>query len=147
MDQPKILDRAGENQLVNQQDNRLSCVFERSPFHFGEFVEPDFQVLEKLLFKLGFFSRVFSAAQCVEDAAGFLASRQEFNKGQLGERFVLKEKVASAEEPGGSEIGKDKVFVFAEVFLYLCRVLIRVGVVAPKRIGTVTLKKRFQFQR
>ena len=145
--QAVILNRAGEDELVDEQDDGFGGFFGRRPFDLVELVEPDFEVFEELMFQFRFFGRVLHAAQSVEDAAGFAASGKKIGERQIGKRFVLKEKIARAEKPRRAEVGQNQVFVVAQIFLDLCNVVVWICVAAPKCIRAVALKERLEFQR
>ena len=119
----EILDGAGEDELVDEQDDGFGGEFRRRPFDLVEFVEPDFEVVKELLFQFRLFRRVLQAAHGVEDAAGFAASREKIGERHFGERLVLEEKIARAEKPCGAEIGQDQIFVVAEIFFDLADVV------------------------
>ena len=144
--QPEILDRAGKDELVDEQDDGFGGLFRRRPFDLVEFVEPDFQVFKKLLLQFRFFRRVLEAAHGVEHAAGFAATAKKIGERQFGKRLVLKEKIAGAEKPGRAQVGENQIFVVAQIFFDLGDVVLWVGVVTPKGIRAVALKERFEFQ-
>ena len=77
MDEAEILDGAGEDQFVDEENDGLGGLFRRRPFNLVELGVPDFQIFEELLFEFGFFGGVFEPAESVEDAAGFAAARRE----------------------------------------------------------------------
>ena len=144
--QAVILNRAGKNKLVDEQNDGFGGLFGRRPLDLVELVEPDVQVFKKLVFQFGLFRRVLNAAQGVEDAAGLAAACEEIGKRQIGERFAVKEIIARVEKPGRAKVGQDQVFVVAQIFFNLGGVMLWVGVVAPQGIGAVALKERLEFQ-
>ena len=147
MHEPEILDGAGEDELVDEQDDGLGGQLGRRPFDLVELVEPVLQVLKELLFQFGLLGGVLEAAHGIQHAAGFAAAGEEIRERQFGKGLVLEEEVAGAEEPRGAEVGEDEVFVVAEVFLDLGDVVFGIGVVAPKRVRAVALEERFEFER
>ena len=147
VDQAEILDGAGKDELVDEENDGLGGLFVRRPFHLVELVEPDFEVFEELLLQFRLLRRVLDAAQGVEHAAGFAAAGEKIGERQLGKGFVLEEVIAGVEEPGRPKVGENEVFVIAEVFLDLRDVLLGVGVVAPQGVRAVALKQRFEFER
>lgn len=99
------------------------------------------------MFQFGLFRRVLQAAQSVEDAAGLPAAGEKFGEGQLGERFVVKEKVARIEKPNRAKVRQHQILMVAQVFFDLSGVVLGIGVAPPQGIGAVSLKKRLEFQR
>ena len=146
-DQAEILDGAGEDELVDEQDDGFGGEFGLHPFDLVEFVIPNLQVLEKLLLQFGAFRRVFHAAQSVEHAAGRAGAREEIGEGQCGERLFVEEEITRTIKPHGAEVGEDEVFVVAEIFFDLRDVVFGIGILAVNRIRAVTQEERFQFQR
>ena len=147
MYEPEVLDGAGENELVDEQDDGLGGLFLRGPLDLGELGEPDLQVLEELLGEFRLVRRVFETAQGVQHAARLAATSEEIGEGQLAKRLVVEEVVAGVEEPGCAQVGEDQVFVIAEVLLDLGDVLLGVGIAAPEGVGAVALEQGLEFER
>lgn len=127
----EILDGAGEDELVNEQDDGFILEFRRSPFDFFKFIEPFFEVVKELLLQFRFFGGVFKTAHGVENAAGIPAAREKIRERLFGERLLLQIEIARTEKPRGAEVGEDDVFIVAEVFSDLGDVVFWFRIIAP----------------
>ena len=142
-----ILDRAGKDELVDEENDGLGGLFARRPLNLVELVVPDLQVLEELLLQFRLLRRVLDAAQGVEHATGLTAAGEEVREGQFGKVLVLEEEIAGVEEPSGSQVGENQVFVVAQVLLDLRDMVFWVGIAAPEGVWAVALEERFEFER
>lgn len=147
MDEAVILDSAGKDELVDEENDGLGGLFGRRPFHLVELVEPGLQIFEELLFEFRLVGGVLDAAQSVEDAAGFTAAGEEVGEGQVGEGLVLEEVIPGVEEPGGPQVRENQVFVVTQILFDLSDVLFGVGVTAPEGVRAVPMEERFEFER
>jgi len=144
--QPEILDGAGKDELVDEENDGLGGKFGRGPFDLLEFMEPDFKVFEELLFEFWLVGGVFDAPQGIQHTAGFPAPVEEISERQLGKGFALKIEIPRAEKPGGAQIGERQVFVIAQILFDLGDVMLGVGIAAPDRVRAVPLEQRLEFK-
>src|SRR6266481_2055016 len=79
--QAKVLNRAGNDEFVEEEDDGLGGLFGRRPFNLVELVVPDFEIFKELLLEFGFFGRVLEAAQGVEFFASFTATTEKIREG------------------------------------------------------------------
>src|SRR5439155_17870492 len=110
-DESEILNRAGKDELVDEEDDRLGGLVSRRPFDLVKFVEPDVEVLKELPLQFRLLRRVFDAAQGVEHAAGLAAAIEKIGERHFRERLVLKVDIARTENQRSEEFRMYHVFV------------------------------------
>jgi hypothetical protein len=145
-DQAVVLQRLGEDELVDEQDDQLTDALRLEKAHRRELPDPLVKVLEEHAVEFGLLDLILRAAQDIVEIAALSVALQQLGKRQLGEEGVLDEGIPRAVKVGIPQIGQDDILVFAKVLLYLLQVSAGIQLVAAQFLGVVTREQRLQLQ-